>query len=159
MPSYADHFPIRIEPRPLRFDSSQTDPAELAREELKRILGEHRGVLDRLLVSIAQAAFQLRQIHAELASQADQSASHGADGVDIVAANLEQVLEENGVRMNDLTGSPWNTQMSAEIEIRAHSVREGIAEPTVVHMELPVVRQGDRLLAKGAAIIEAPKRT
>ena len=156
MPSYDDQFPIRIEPRPTRFDSKETDPAVLAREELKRVYDDNTRQRDQLLVAIAQTFYQLRRIHVDLANA--PSAVHCADGIDIVADNLEQLLAENEVLVEDLTGSVWNANMSAEVDIRAHSVRHGLAEPIVVHMELPVVRRADCLLAKGAAIIEAPPR-
>ena len=57
-------------------------------------------------------------------------------------------------------GSDLNHTVNVCRFVRGYTDHDGgdLREPRVAFMELPVVYRGDRLIAKGAAMIEAPKR-
>ncbi|MCY2986342.1 MAG: hypothetical protein NTY19_00485 [Planctomycetota bacterium] len=150
-----EKFPLSLAERPLRFPATQTDPVKLVQEELARLHGEHLAVSDGLLVQLAQACFHVARVRAELAAT---GAAAAEEALAIIAANLQDVLTAHQTRAEDWTGQVWTAAMRGDVDLRGHQVREGLTEPRVAYMELPVVFRAGRRIAKGAASLETPPR-
>jgi hypothetical protein len=152
---FHEQFPIDIGERPLRFDSTQTNPVHLVRDQLQGIYQRHRHEKDQLLACLAQTRFQVQQALREFqAGTNDASAAAFETIVDI----LQDVLDQNQVSLNDRTGERWTAELLNEIDVRAHEIRADIAESRIIQMDLPVVRRQGRLIAKGSALVAAPQR-
>lgn len=156
MADATDPFPISVIERPLRFASTQTDPFRAAHEALGQMLRAHRDCTDALLARVAESGFHLNRAIAE--ARAEDDAGRLIDAVEIIAMNLQSILDEHDVRVRDLTGERWSIERRSEIELRGHQVREDATEPRIEFMELPIVHRNERLIAKGAAIIATPNR-
>lgn len=151
-------FPLPTAERPLRFPSSEAGPAELLREELRRMAQKHRGTTDELLAAIGICCFQLERARREQAAAEADALPLMLDALEILEANLRDVFERHGGRIEDLTGQPFTPADRERIDLRGHSINPELHEPQVAYMESPVVYRGDRLIARGAALIEAPQR-
>jgi hypothetical protein len=156
MAAYEEQFPLSMSERPLRFDSRETNPAVLVRGQLRRLMAAHREEVDRVLVVLAQVQFQVRALGQDLAARGESP--HATDAMEIIAANLQEVLDGYGVRADDFAGRPWSPELRAETDVRGYRVCEDLTVPRVIHVELPAVWRQDRLLAKGAVLLAGPKQ-
>lgn len=152
-------FPLSFGERPLRFSSAPADPVKLVQQQLARLHEAQREVIDRLLVHLAQTCFHLERASRELATCCDaEHAASGAEALTIIAENLRDVLADHQTRWEDHTGRTWTAEMRDDVELRGHQVCDQLTEPRVAHVELPVVYRAERRIARGAAIIETPRR-
>jgi hypothetical protein len=150
-------FPINVPERPLRFAGASTEPATLIVEGLREAAREWREAEDALLVTLAHAWSHVRRLGAELSTQGAETAN-AAEAAEIIAANLFEALAARDVRVEDHSGEEWTPALRDVVDVRGSSPRDDVTVPIVRHMELPVVYRRDRLLARGACILETPRR-
>jgi hypothetical protein len=155
MSTLEELFAIHGTERPLRFGSTATSPAALLREELKRLGRAHRDEVDALLVRIARVYFHLHRAVNEHAAGPDGTAAL-VEVAGMVAHDLTTLISGVDVVVEDLTGKPWDESARAVVDVRGHTVREGLDVPRISHMELPVIRQSGRVIGRGVALIEVP---
>ena len=153
MPTIDEMFPIRLSERPLRFSDAPPDAAKILHGELSRTARQ----TDELLTGIAIHWFHLDRLARET-SKAGSADSSVSEGLTILAANLKDVLDAHAIEARDLTGAAFDSQMQSQVDVRGHSTNDGLDGPTVVHTELPPVLRHGRLLAKGAVLVETPRR-
>lgn len=158
MPTLAELFPIQMSERPLRFAAADATAATLARDELQRTADRHRAELDALLVETAGCAFQLQRIRDEHAPADDASRAILRDALEILQANLQEALDRFGVVYRDLTQQPYVPAHRDCLDIRGSSVNPELTAPRVGYLERPPIYRGERLLARGAALLEVPRR-
>ena len=151
-------FPLAIGERPLRFPAAANDPLKLVQEGLARLQNQQRDATDGLLVCLAHACFHVERVRLDLASDTGPHTASAVEALTIIAENLRDVLTAHQTRMEDYTGRTWTAQMRSDVDLRGHQVREELTEPQVSHMELPVVYRAERRLARGAAMIDTPRR-
>ena len=156
MPSPEELFPIDAAERPLRFPSAAPDPVAIVREEWKRLEETGRAERDSLLVAHANTWFHLGRVRDELKS--DHDAPTVLDALAIIADNLHDLLEQQHVRVEDFAGKPWDDVARAAADLRGSFIREDITQSRVAHTEAPAVYHRDRLLQRGAVLIESPRR-
>jgi hypothetical protein len=144
--------------RPVRFAEQSTSAAAVLRDGLRQAHLARQQEVDSLLIEIGLCAFQVQQTAGELDRAAAGHVSSVQDGLTIICANLQDVLDRYQVRLEDLTHQAWTPERRQEVDIRGRSINSSIDQPRVVHMERPIVRRGERLLCKGAAILETPAR-
>ena len=157
MPTLEELFPITFTDRPLRFESTETNPGNLLRSELVRVAQVHRDQSDQLLATLAVTAFQLSRLVLE-AGPASESTTPLREGLEIIQSNLNETLQQHGVEVRDLTGRPFTTADQELVDIRGQRVNAEITETAVWHMEQPVVLRAGRCLIRGAVTLESPPR-
>ncbi|MFV1964635.1 MAG: hypothetical protein ACC628_04375 [Pirellulaceae bacterium] len=153
--TFDDHFPIDLAERPLRFESTQTNPARLVREQLQSVYRGHRKETDQFLTCLAQTRFQVQRVRDELSPSTDDSP---CGALETIGEILQDLLDHHHVTIDDRTGETWSTELLDEMELRGHQTCDEITEPRIAYMELPVIRRQGRLIAKGAVLVDAPKR-
>ena len=158
MAGYDEYFPIQLSDRPLRFGGDVLRSSALAQAELKRLLADHRAVTQGLLVNVAHACFQIEHVRANLGISADRDEGSSASALEIIAADLRETLDEYDIRIVDLSGQDWDPEWRDMVDIRGHHVRDDLAAARIAHMELPIVHRGRELVARGAVILEGPRR-
>jgi GAF domain-containing protein len=151
-------FPLPFSERPLRFPTASADLLKLVQQELARLQEQHQQATDGLLVPLAQTCFHLERVSQELKLDEGMHAASAVEALTIIAENLRDLLVGHQTRWEDYTGRTWTAEMRGEVDLRGHQIRDELAEPRVAHMELPVVFQGQRQMARGAAIIDTPRR-
>lgn len=157
MASLDELFPIQAAERPLRFGGGTIDAAALLRESLKRLGRQQREESDRLLIALAMNWFEIRRVAEEL--RASGAAATAVEALTIILANLSDVMDAHRIRVEDWTGKAWNAECRSVIDARGSSVCAELQEPRIAYMENPVIYREDKLLARGAAIIETPPRS
>ena len=151
-------FPYEAIERPIRFADQATSPAAVLRDGLHQAHLARRQEVDGLLMEIGLCSFQVQQAVIELNRAAAGDVTSVHDGLAIIRANLQDVLDRYQVRLEDLTHQTWTPEHRLEVDIRGRSINSDIEQPRVAHMERPIIRRGERLLCKGAAILETPAR-
>jgi hypothetical protein len=155
MTMLAELFPVALPDRPLRFPEERGSPADLLRQECGRIASAARASEDRLLGTLALSVFQLGKIREDYTRTADPQ-PHVADALEILQANLDDVLQEHRVRVIDLTGEELTEQLRGQVQIRARESSAVAQVPRVIHMEEPVVLRHGKLIAEGVVTVETP---
>ncbi|HET6425111.1 MAG TPA: hypothetical protein VFG20_15600 [Planctomycetaceae bacterium] len=156
MATLEEIFPVSLQERPLRYASTEVNPATLLRAELTRVAGVHRERCDQLLVSLATTWFQLSRLAAD---SAVAGANDVQDRLDIVLANLHDELRSRHVEVHDLTGRTFVANDQPLVDVRGSRPNPELTEPVVWHMEQPVIMRGDRCLMRGVVILETPQRS
>ncbi len=154
--AFEERFPLPFQQRPLRFSQTGTDALAVSRQELKRQMSAQRDQTDQLLATLAVAQFQLHQIRRDLPTDVD--VSNTAEALEIVASDLAEVLSGQKVEAIDLTDGPWTAEQRKDNDLRGHQINEALTEPRVTHTVTPPVYRRGRLIARGAVIVETPRR-
>lgn len=151
-----ERFPIHSEERPLRFGGGALMPLAIAQQELTALAKEHTAQLDRLLIELAQSWFQIRRVQMEMAEHGGAGPAHWREALALIAGNLNEALRAHQISVRDLTDEPWSEALRAVADVRGSEPAGGIAAPRVSYVEIPVIQRGERLLLRGAVLLDVP---
>jgi hypothetical protein len=144
-------FAIDEEPRSLRYNASLPPPVFVVMEQMR----EHTRKMDELLAAVACGRFHLAHAVRE-ARSGGADAGQAWQAVEMVAADLQDLLSRYRVTAEDPTGEPWASEMQDRYQLIGFTKRDDVETPRVAHTQTPLVRRHNRILAKGEVLVDTP---
>lgn len=156
MATLSEIFPLVLKERALRFDTDQTSSQAILLEQCADLYAENLKVTNALLTQLGETVFQLGHLEHDYA-QLPSPEAHIADALAILKANLLEALQNQNVRLLDLTDLELTPELRNQVEIRAQQLNPAVTIRKVLFMEEPLIKRGSEVISKGVVTIEIPE--